>query len=40
MWQNIGGVKYWQLCAYQTFGSNKFVNHLALHYIRNISDKL
>ena len=27
-WQNIRGVKFWQMYACQTFGGNKLVNHL------------
>ena len=27
--KKIGGVKYWQMYAYQTFDDNKLVNHLS-----------
>ena len=35
-WQNIGGIKYWQMYAYQTFGGNKLANHVCSTYIQNI----
>ena len=30
-WRNFGGVKYWRMHAYQSFGGNKLANHLRDH---------